>query len=693
MNGCKNPYILLARSIKRPLGSNLLRQDSLVAKFISSEANINKEKVISGFYQANSTTSSHAGLKIQGILVRSNLIRYATAICSDCADENFQRFTKDITLFGNCPYHFKKYLFNCPACGVELKWKTMCDFRCKCGMTLKSPDCAFEDVEHELKILKIFQNKDQSSFENLVHILDKLDFAYSSKTRTAENTRLIKVALSILTEDRDGVTQYLHTLELEHPEVPRNFLCGKILTIKTDFVEDACREFKASPTTERPQRKSNFGSKFHLTQEQLKSLLGIKNYQWLFINKALHRSESEGKQTKYNLENIARSFTLIDKALKQRLVQKERENAAFISAEFAAEILRIPPYVIPELLRTGLLEGRKGKNGKLEIRKPSIREFNLSYSCLQQIANEFSSGTQSIQATMRKCGITPFYHGKNLVIVKRSDAIKIRKAHFAKITKSNSRWHKYSASLKRTNENTDDYTSALEAEQQLGISKCLIYQLIRAGIFTKVLKGKNGKYLLQKNEVNNFDKNYMLPREISKASSTPINIIERKLRTLGIYPVSGRTVDGFSLHLFRRSEISPNVIERLALLELSETREKRVQAATKPNDTSQYVKLESILSEYKISSKDFTRLFLKSHYITTITLREEKLINQENIKKLRSVLDNYYTCATADKYFNRHGYTRNLLRNRKISPTINSLTLQFDVTLIERGIIHRYNPK
>jgi hypothetical protein len=99
--------------------------------------------------------------------------------------------------------------------------------------------------------------------------------------------------------------------------------------------------------------------------------------------------------------------------------------------------------------------------------------------------------------------------------------------------------------------------SALEAAKLLGITRDVIYFLVRKGILTS--RNRDGdRYtdlLIGKDALEEFKLNYIFPATIAKQLGTISGHLTRLLATQGIHPVSGPEVDGGRQYVFKKLDL------------------------------------------------------------------------------------------------------------------------------------------
>jgi len=109
----------------------------------------------------------------------------------------------------------------------------------------------------------------------------------------------------------------------------------------------------------------------------------------------------------------------------------------------------------------------------------------------------------------------------------------------------------------------DEYM-VLEPNGSFGFRPATLYFLARRGLIrTKRAKGNRNMAarIITRAAVETFSSNHVTARSIARVAGTSIPFIVKTLEAQGVFPVSGISVDGGPMYIFKRSDIDDNRIE------------------------------------------------------------------------------------------------------------------------------------
>lgn len=102
----------------------------------------------------------------------------------------------------------------------------------------------------------------------------------------------------------------------------------------------------------------------------------------------------------------------------------------------------------------------------------------------------------------------------------------------------------------------EDAVSIPAAARRLGVKQEAMYYLVARGIFKIVLYSDRLHPLITANQLERFNEDFILSREIRKRTGVlPVHAY-RRLAEFGILPVSGSRIDGGKLNVYRRDSVT-----------------------------------------------------------------------------------------------------------------------------------------
>jgi hypothetical protein len=196
-----------------------------------------------------------------------------------------------------------------------------------------------------------------------------------------------------------------------------------------------------------------------------------------------------------------------------------------------------------------------------------------------------------------------------------------------------------------------NYCSKTLSAKRLNISADTLLKIMDAGLI-KYIKGRVGAYFMP-SWLNQFKEHYISPRELLKLAGLPKSMAHKMIDALadiGISPISFDIHDQ-SLLLFERvvmGESHDKFLEIMASLDNSKKHKTHINRPARTL-TKGYTPLKDLFSTYNISSNDFSILFIRYGFISTIKVNKIRYISDSDRKKCESILDNYCTCKMAGK--------------------------------------------
>lgn len=251
----------------------------------------------------------------------------------------------------------------------------------------------------------------------------------------------------------------------------------------------------------------------------------------------------------------------------------------------------------------------------------------------------------------------------------------------------------------------------------------IVRRAVRANFMASNTKtGKSGKLLLCKDEVSAFHQKYIFVGPLAKSLGSPNTTLTARLRSVGIEPISGPTLDRSLVAIYQRSTLDMSKIAQALTAETYSHKAGRKSHALQPNDTHisstdaakilgtevqrlkyleraglleeeipiqflsenrRYFTKASVLSTQKIlinsiSIEDasarlglligpLTRRFIKSGFIKPLLLGRKTLITSNDMENMRKNLTHYCSCDQLDKFLRAPtGHAANLIATSRI---------------------------
>lgn len=669
---------------------NQLSRNAPLAQLLAEEAEEYSARVLNGFYPPTNAVLSRPDLMICGIQVPKRLIRFnQTAFCSECWNEGREYFIRDINIAQYCPYHERRYLSHCPHCNARLPWPGPLHGECRCGHRLDSPPCSQDEAAPEKFLLTLFRSMDRPSLKKLIRHLRQLEYDFKHACRPHHNRQTIKGAIALCEHDANGVIQYLEYLESCYPGVPRDVLAAKLPKLRAPTIEKAIIKFIENSAYSKRGIIDNFPTlPFTLSKAQLCNLLKIS---MTTLNELLLHEEFPASQRGDARFQCPEIDVLIKLLTRKRQAPVPQDELPLLDA---ARLLGVPLSVCQDLIKAGLLAQQQSKNGPLTIAKSELFHFSENYFILNSLYPSVRTNITRLRKTLHRLCIPEVpiaarythlissHHAAQLFVELEKMACPPLKAT----------WRKHSATLEPFDyADSEPALTARKAATQLGLDLRLIKAFARLGVFTKLYKGENGKYMIPLEEIDKFQQRYILGREIAVLTQTSKNSIPAQLAALGISPLIQPQQRGSPIYLYAREDITPEIINALhasGLRRASPPRRLRSHEITRRELVAgAYTPVKELVTKYGIAHSTFSKLFLHRHYVDAIRSGGTHYLSPQDTKKVEEILDNYYTCGQIDKLLGTPHYAHNLIAAGKISADYPLPAEYTDIVLVHKSKI------
>lgn len=695
--------------------SSPLMQGSRFENLINSQVGCSIQQLVSkGFYRLVDMTAPSGAFFIGSIRLGRRLLRpQQAALCTECAEEGWERNIKDICLTINCPVHNRQYLFFCPRCQRRLTWMNQLLPRCICGEILESLPCSWEEAYPEHVLLKIFQEGDQIRFDNLLSILSLLG-VQRHKIRFTCDHRLLTVAAALVSDDSNRAAKALSSLINCSDEFEVKLIALKLRSATSpqmlDKLTTQLRTYASTRKT--PTQEITVPARF------MPALLGISKKQWLMlstsqaaenISSARHRrspyTKSEAMQLKRLLKFNADVITV-------NTISDDVFDEVHCSRTEAIQMLGISGADIDYLSRIGKLGQETRLRTRIFFSRATINQIKSEYIRTQIVSEKLIASMPLLRRAIRVATSKI-----DFIANRRGNPILIRCSDIPLLEHQLSALPPYEPSLYRADKN---FTTTSATEKFISLKEAAAYLRVDVGIarlyrdLGTIACHPEKSYLVSESAVKKFYKLYATPGDLSRQLQIPLNKVAHLLEPLFIRPFSGPSVDGNPNALYMRSKLPVNLKEQLnpthdnfgafhqrkELISLNTAAEqlhisksvfvKIFNLAIRPTRAKCYqfrlevtaeeiaktssflsslTKLATFLSERNLSHFSFTRRFIRPNFVRTIKIDDQEYLTQTDTSKLNNLLDNYCNLTDASRLLHAtSGTASKLLAKGKITP-------------------------
>ena len=158
----------------------------------------------------------------------------------------------------------------------------------------------------------------------------------------------------------------------------------------------------------------------------------------------------------------------------------------------------------------------------------------------------------------------------------------------------------------------DGLVTVTEAASQLNIYPDAIRRVIKAGLLTGQ-KGVGTQVLLRSESLRHCQLEYVFVKELAAAWATNHTNLAERLMAVGIQPVSGPSIDGGLVYLFRRAEVNDEVRQSVCSLTGYATRAGRKLAGKQEKQLAGYLTAQQVADDLGISTQQVARLVANGH--------------------------------------------------------------------------------
>lgn len=341
----------------------------------------------------------------------------------------------------------------------------------------------------------------------------------------------------------------------------------------------------------------------------------------------------------------------------------EEPDESWTSIRQAASTLGVGNSEIIDWVRNHqLTDVRVGKCGKYLIPSDQILNFWSKYITANEIAKQLKLPIRSLTSILFLDGLTPvtgpLVDSSHTHLYLRTDAYNYLEK--TKTSASHPRWLLPAA-----------------ARLSLGTTLKKFNRIMSTPYFSDAVKRVKNSIFISKDTIEKFKNDYILIDELTQSLELPLSATQKILFDAGVFPVSDPALDGCGITIFRRHGIFETLSRRIENpSNTSQTTLDPIKPQSKMHTESNlttYIKypnhtlMNDLINELNITKIAFTDIFIKSGYITPKNHLGKKYLDSEMVAKVRSVLQDHYTCRQADEILGQKSRTRNFILSNALT--------------------------
>jgi hypothetical protein len=573
-NGFKSCHGLLSylsKATSQSAYGNFLLDNSAISRALQACLPEHADRIKTNFYQSTNLLIERPNFLVKGVEISySNLRCEGTALCTECLQEEHERFSKDIRLFSNCPFHNRAFLFRCPTCNTRIKWQTQLTHYCECGERLASPKVPNSEMTLDHYLLRLFQLGNAEKIASIQRTLWTLEHETHTTDNMVRSARR-SLAKAIIRQDVESMTNAIHNClpcsSADEIDV--------ILTIfNTELSESIATTLRQRLMSTTPEQKASVAT-VTLSIETLLNYIGISRRTWYKLKYRHSYFKGIGRRAKISLKDaIDLKRTLAyDREIDQNLDQKNpnQRHKRVLSIRAVKYLTDIPEETIKIFaLNTNLLGPKKcyikqiEKGSELLFGRTNIDIFNAYYVCSQCLAREWNIPTSTINDAIRTNHIQEkkYEFTQETLIIKKnllfllSGILKHSQPYRAHCRK------RLDVPCIRLAD-IDNFLTSAACAKLLSIPTSDIKIMIRERIIPCHCRGSHGQYLISKQDAVNFNNNHIRISELSKQLNIAAKKVSKFLSSAGILPISGPLVNSGQCHIYKRSNFPSTTINSL----------------------------------------------------------------------------------------------------------------------------------
>lgn len=662
---------------------------------------------------------------VNGIKVPSRLVRtVAGARCPICLENGWEHFIKDIKLLLHCPLHNTPYIFECPNCHKRTDWDAQILDHCICGYKIATSQNALSvDAASEQAILKLFEDQSQEQFDSLLSALRNYNYPLLSNLRPIDRS-FLSAAVSVALGTPLALLKHLETIADQHPNIDRKLLLEKLPKTSNQTIKETYLEFINATPPSLPRPPQDIATEPTFNHSQVRRYLNLSKRKWYFALKLL---TSEGLISSQDRLTTDRINHIREALLNAKELSTTSPTASAMTLTDAATILNVDKCRVLQVISSGFLEPLK-ISGKTYITQESLDSFNNKYVFSSTLGSELDIPPHAVKMRLASLAISPIsgpkIDGSLTYLFLRKDVFGITKEKTFRRTPSLTRKAKldYYKSLPSISDKGNSYLFCEEAANFLSLPVKLVRQLCQTNLFGRVCRlSSQRRYLIPKDKVELFHRNYIGCRELKNQLHLPQNITSSILKSVGVSQATGIFVDGQKTPFFKRSDITNETEYRIqrellahfrirkekrfcyvslsdATSRLGITRkqieiliERRIIASKTPapnlskhqtgvllssiykyeNWVSSQIPLQVCLEKLGISHRKFNIRFVACGFLKLLPLHDNLYIKEEDFLRAVDNMEKFCDFAEGDRLLGvKSGYTRRNAPTHLIAPPL-----------------------
>ncbi|MGB9089705.1 MAG: hypothetical protein WCC29_08970, partial [Pseudomonas farsensis] len=376
-----------------------------------------------------------------------------------------------------------------------------------------------------------------------------------------------------------------------------------------------------------------------------------------------------------------------DYAIKRSLPIIAKPNWRWMSVRQAATALGINTIRMKQWIPNEIFtDVGVGKNGDYLIPTDQVLNFYDKYITPSEIAALLNWPRKNLSSILYLDGLTPttgpLVDNSPTHLYLRSDAYQYINDKKNSASSSHPRW-----------------LSLASAQNLLYTNQYTLHHLLSSSFFSGSVKRLRKSTFVARDIIEKFQASYMLIGEITQRLKLPPLSIKKILLDYGIFPISNSPIAEQDIPIYRRSVILEMLASRTESSgtlkhnpsniidpQLEEKNEFKPAVHIKE---PHYTLADQIIKEFGISTVAFNDIFFRSGYITPLVVARKNFLDQEMVKKVRSLLQRYYTCGQADKIFGTKSKTNYLISSNRLREEHALPRCTCRTTLVSKSEVHR----
>lgn len=605
-------------------------------------------EIASGFYRATNNLMKRPDAIIKGVIIKHMLIRCSAAFCSECFKTGYERFTRDINFFINCPFHNCGLIDNCPACSEKLHWQTLLTNRCRCGQLLISPSRLTTDMANDHYLLHLMESRNDHEVTLMQTIYETLELATTHQTELVRTIGIRDLAIAISRVDIKEIADiFPHFFSCTNKDeislttgVLTKYLNQKQVNSTKKLLTAQALNINVPPPLEK------------LTQAGLIACLHISFSKW------------ESTKTKPSLAALLSTSKIYDiktaiaiqKILKEEskgmtnrdLTQKPDIYGHILSLEQASKQTGLPVKAIYDLCRTTKLFGRHkcivGPQRAPTIGISHIRNFNETHICSQLLSQQLNTPLKTIESKIKELNLEakesrqvncePFILKSNLGrLIAGISGVPFERPKRARTSKQ----------LRQADPlNEPDLLDTTECAKILNIAPSFVLSLIREGRLPCEAKNRHERLIKQQDALD-FKETYLNSSAIRELLEIPTKNTSLFLESYQILPAFTTPPNRSRMIFFKISDL---VKAQLLRYEYDPTLDKKI---IKPVATDFDQSIPELCNRLHITARNFLYFFKHNSAIAYRTVNRKLYTNKEGAKIITNTITSKMTIAQAAK--------------------------------------------